>query len=184
MNRFDRSVALHVCVCGVGHLGSPVGAVLQGLLEEGCGVSVDWSWSWCDGCHSRWVGSCDVDVHHGRVGAGLGVDILVVWVVYPHLATVDYRWSQGITARVIHSLLVVEMIAQSCNAVAGEDAKDVALVIVKFLRSFTAETQEFVAKESLHAREREMCEFWAVVQQYMNTLDDCQQPVERRRALG
>lgn len=70
----------------------------------------------------------------------------------------------------IHSLLVVEVITQACDAVAGEDAEDVALVIVEFLRSFTAETQEFIAKESLHARERQVCEFRAVVQQYMNAL--------------
>jgi hypothetical protein len=60
-------------------------------------------------------------------------------------------------------LLIVEVIAKPCNAVAREDAKDVSLVIVKFRRSVTAETQEFVSKESLHARERQMREFGATI---------------------
>jgi hypothetical protein len=71
---------------------------------------------------------------------------------------------------VINPLLIVEVIAQPCNAVAGQDAKDVSLVVVKFRRSVTAETQEFVAEESLHARERQMREFRAVVKQHMDTL--------------
>jgi hypothetical protein len=74
---------------------------------------------------------------------------------------------------VINSLLVVEMIAEPCNAVAGKDAKDVSLVIVKFRRSVTAETQEFVTKEGLHARERKMRQFGAVVKQHMDTLRKC-----------
>lgn len=164
---------LEVGVCGVGHLWCPGVVVLQGLRIEGVGVEVGWDGarSWCDRCHAWWVGSGDVDVHYGCVGAGFGVDVLVVWIVDSHFtAAVDNRGGQRVAARVIYSLLVVEVITQACDAVAGEDAEDVALVIVEFLRSLTAETQEFIAKERLHARERQMCEFRAVVQQHMDAL--------------
>jgi hypothetical protein len=50
-------------------------------------------------------------------------------------------------------MLVVEMVAKPCHAVAGEDTEYVSLVVVEFRRCIATETQEFIAKESLHTRE-------------------------------
>jgi hypothetical protein len=61
-------------------------------------------------------------------------------------------------------LLIVEMVAKPCHAMAGEDAKYVSLVVVELRWSIATETQEFITEESLHACERQMCEFWAAVQ--------------------
>ena len=60
--------------------------------------------------------------------------------------------------------LIVEMVTQTCDAVAREDAEDVSLVIVKLRRSVTAEAQEILAKEGLHTSKRQMGKFGAVVQ--------------------
>lgn len=118
------------------------------------------------------MGACDIDIHHRRVSARFGVDVLVIWIVDTHLAPVDYRRSQRLATRMVDSL-VVQMVAQPCNTVAGEDAEDVSLVIVKLRRSVTAEAQEILAKEGLHTRERKVGELGAVVQQNMDTLRNC-----------
>jgi len=60
-------------------------------------------------------------------------------------------------------VLVIEMVAKPCHAMAREDAEHVSLVVIKLRRSIAAETQEFIAKESLHACERQMCEFRTAV---------------------
>jgi hypothetical protein len=74
---------------------------------------------------------------------------------------------------VIHSLLVVEMVAEPSHAMAGEDAEHVSLVVVKFRWRIATETQKFIAEESLNAGERQMCEFRTAVQQRVNALDKC-----------
>ena len=48
--------------------------------------------------------------------------------------------------------LLVQEFAEAAYARAGEDAEDVALVLVKFGRGLSAEGEEFVAEEGLHAR--------------------------------
>lgn len=118
------------------------------------------------------MSACDIDIHHRRVGARLGVDVLVVGIVNAHFASVHHRRSQRLATGVVDSL-IVEMVAQPCNAVAREDAEDVSLVIVKLRRSVTAEAQEILAKEGLHTRERKVGELGAVVQQDMNALGNC-----------
>jgi Zn-dependent M16 (insulinase) family peptidase len=70
-------------------------------------------------------------------------------------------------------LLIVEMVAKPSHAMAREDAEHVSLVVVKFRWRITTETQEFIAEESLHTRERQMREFRAAVQQCVNALDKC-----------
>lgn len=52
--------------------------------------------------------------------------------------------------------LLVEEFAQTTHARAGEDAEDVALVLVEFWRGFAAESQEFVAQEGLDTRQGEV----------------------------
>lgn len=73
----------------------------------------------------------------------------------------------------IHSVLVVEMVAKPCHAVAGEDAEYVSLVIVEFRWRIATETQEFIAKESLHTGKRQMREFRTAVQQCVDALENC-----------
>ena len=52
--------------------------------------------------------------------------------------------------------LLVEEFAEAADARAGEDAEDVALVVVKLRRGFAAEGEEFVAEEGLDAGEGEV----------------------------
>ena len=49
-------------------------------------------------------------------------------------------------------LLVIKEFAQTADAGAGKDAEDVALVVVKLRRGLAAESEQFLAKESLDAR--------------------------------
>jgi hypothetical protein len=60
--------------------------------------------------------------------------------------------------------------AQTLYADTAEDAEHLALVIVELGRSFTAESEEVVAKESLDAGEGKMCEAGAVVEERMDAL--------------
>lgn len=71
----------------------------------------------------------------------------------------------------IHSLLIIEMVAKPCHTMTGKDAEHVTLVVVKFRRRVATETQEFVAKESLHTRERQMREFRAAIEQRVDALE-------------
>ena len=45
------------------------------------------------------------------------------------------------------------MVAEPSHAMARKDAEYIALVVVKFRGRIATETQEFIAKESLHTRE-------------------------------
>ena len=73
------------------------------------------------------------------------------------------------------------MVAKPCHAVTGEDTENISLVVVEFRRRIATETQKFISKESLHARERQMCEFRAAVQQCVNTLEIVSRyPVDNR----
>jgi hypothetical protein len=65
------------------------------------------------------------------------------------------------------------MLAEPRDSVAGEDAEDVALVIIKLRRCVTAEAQEIVAEECLDASEGEVRELWTVFQQLVDTLERC-----------
>lgn len=69
------------------------------------------------------------------------------------------------------------MFAKSRDAVAREDTEDISLVIVKLRRSVAAEAQKIVAKEGLHASERQMGEFRTMVQQNVDALEQCQYAV-------
>lgn len=73
----------------------------------------------------------------------------------------------------IHSLLIIEMVAKTCDAMAREDAEHVTLVVVEFGWCIATETQKFITKESLHTRERQVREFRAAVEQRVNSLDKC-----------
>jgi hypothetical protein len=61
-------------------------------------------------------------------------------------------------------LLIIEMVAKPSHAMAGEDAEHVSLVVVEFRWRVTTETQELIAKESLHTCERQMRELRAAVE--------------------
>ena len=62
------------------------------------------------------------------------------------------------------------MLAKPGNSVAGEDAEDVTLVIIKLRRCVTAEAQEIVAEECLDTSEGEVRELRSVLQQLVDTL--------------
>lgn len=70
-------------------------------------------------------------------------------------------------------VLCFQVLAEPRDSVAGEDAEDVALVIVKLRRCVTAEAQEIVAEERLNASEGEVRELRAVLQQLVDTLERC-----------
>jgi hypothetical protein len=63
------------------------------------------------------------------------------------------------------------MLAEPRDSVAGEDAEDVALVIIKLRRCVTAEAQEIFAEECLDASEGEVRELWTVFQQLVDALE-------------
>ena len=60
-------------------------------------------------------------------------------------------------------VLCFQVLAEPCDSVAGEDAEDVALVIIKLRRCVTAKAQKIVAEECLDASEGEVRELWAVL---------------------
>jgi hypothetical protein len=51
-------------------------------------------WSRRNGCHARWMGTSDIDIHHRRIGTGPRVDVLIIRIVNPHFAAVSYRRGQ------------------------------------------------------------------------------------------
>lgn len=67
--------------------------------------------------------------------------------------------------------LLVEEVSQAGDAGAGEDAEDVALVFVKLRRGLAAEDEQLVAQEGLHARQGEVGEFGAVVEEDVDALE-------------
>jgi hypothetical protein len=67
-------------------------------------------------------------------------------------------------------LLIIEMVAKPCHTMTRENAEHVTLVVIKFRRRVATETQEFIAKESLHTRERQMREFRAAIEQRVDAL--------------
>ena len=71
-------------------------------------------------------------------------------------------------------LLLVEEVPQPGDPRAGEDAEDVALVVVKLRRGLSAVGQQFVAQEGLYAGEGEVGKFGAVVEEDVDALLRCQ----------
>lgn len=64
----------------------------------------------------------------------------------------------------------VEEDAEASDADPTEDAENVALMFVELWRGFTAEDEEVVAEEGLHAGQAEVGEAWAVVEECVNAL--------------
>ena len=67
-------------------------------------------------------------------------------------------------------VLCLQVLTKPCNSMAGEDAEDVTLVIIKLRRCVTAEAQEIVAEKCLNTSEGEVRGLWAVFQQLVDTL--------------
>jgi uncharacterized membrane protein YcjF (UPF0283 family) len=74
--------------------------------------------------------------------------------------------------RVLRLAVRVEKHAEARDAGAAEDAEDFALVLVELRRGFAAEDEQVVAEEGLHAREAEVREARAVVEEGVDTLGE------------
>ena len=70
-----------------------------------------------------------------------------------HTPSATVRSRVASTSATVRSqlLLLVQELAESTDARAGEDAEDVALVVIKFRGRFAAEGEEVFAQEGLHA---------------------------------
>lgn len=111
----------------------------------------------------------NVHVYDGSVVSRFGVAVLVVGVVDVHLATIGVAGC-GRAMVVVVGFCLVEVLTKAADAGAGEDAEDVALVVVKLRRRFAAVAEKVFAQESLDASEGEMCELWAAVEKCVDTL--------------
>lgn len=109
-----------------------------------------------------------VYIQHGAawsLGPGAG-DLGVVVFVDAHFAAVE----DAGCGDALGGGGLVEVVAEAGDAVAGEDAEDVALVVVKLRRGVAAEREEVFAEEGLHAGERKVGQLRAVVQEEVDAL--------------
>lgn len=96
-----------------------------------------------DRCVALWVIAVNIHVHYRCITA-VGVWVVVVNVYVNQVAVVYHGWRDRASCRRVCFLFVQEL-AQSCYTSAREDAEDIALVFVKFRRSFSAERKKLVA---------------------------------------
>jgi hypothetical protein len=68
----------------------------------------------------------------------------------------------------------VEVFAKALDAVAREDTEDFALVVVELGRGFAAKDCQIIAEEGLNACQTQVCQAWAVVEQCVDALEECQ----------
>lgn len=106
------------------------------------------------------------------IAFALALGISVVHIT--HVASLAHNHASTLTA--IHACvrgcshsslgltgsLVVEKFTQPPDSGSGENTEDIALVVVKLRRCFSAEGEEIVTEEGLDPREREMGQFRAV----------------------
>ena len=97
-----------------------------------------------------------VDADDGRA-TPVRVEVVVVDVnVDSHISVsitvANKAGSSGAISCHCERFLLVEVIAQSADPGTGEHAEDVALVVVKLRRRFTAEGEQLVEQEGLYAR--------------------------------
>lgn len=84
------------------------------------------------------------------------------------------RWWWGGSVLVVPLAHVIantiEMVAQSCHTRSREDAEDVTLMLVEFRGSFATVDCQVLAKKGLNARQAQVSEPRAVVEQVVNAL--------------
>ena len=83
------------------------------------------------------------DVKDGCLIARVGFeDLFVSILVHAQIRTVsNLRWRSRASSQLL-GFLVIQEVAKAAHAVAGEDAENVALVVVKLRRSLSAEGQD------------------------------------------
>lgn len=155
----------------------PGGMVVQSLRQQnGWGRYRSWDRSRHHGRSTCWVVAVHVQLHDRGIRAlALGVrEILSVAhlaiSVGHHAAVVTGIVGVGCSVK----LLLVEELSETADTVAGEHAKDVALVVIKLRRRFATKGEEFIAEEGLNASEGEMGQFGAVVEKHVYALEACQ----------
>lgn len=144
--------------------------VLHSMLT-GKQQSRAWSWHAYDGRLAALVTAAYIYIENRRA-ATIRVQVVVVNVdIDVDIAVANNTWRGRTVSRKRMRLFAVQIISETPDTIAGEDAEDVTLVVVKLRRSFAAEEEQLVTEEGLHACQAEVGELRAIVEKNMDALN-------------